>query len=75
MQSKQDFHEELQIYRLLAAETTDPIGLILLKQIIAEMEEIERRWDELKPEPNEAYGLKSKIVPYAGKPSEAYSYE
>jgi hypothetical protein len=54
MQTKQDFHEELQRYRLLAAETTDPIGLILLKQIIAEMEEIERRWDELKPEERHA---------------------
>jgi hypothetical protein len=50
MQTKREFHEELQRYRSLAAETTDPIGLILLNQIIAEMEETERRWDDLKPE-------------------------
>ena len=47
METKQAFHEELERYRVLLAETTDPVGQLLLKDIIAEMEEIERRWDEL----------------------------
>jgi hypothetical protein len=47
METKQAFHEELERYRVLRAETTDPVGLLLLKDIIAEMEEIERKWDEL----------------------------
>jgi hypothetical protein len=48
MGARQDFHEELERYRAMLAETTDPVGLLLLKGIISEMEEIERRWDELK---------------------------
>jgi hypothetical protein len=47
METKQAFHEELERYRVLLAETTDPVGLLLLKDIVAEMEEIERRWGEL----------------------------
>ena len=50
MGAKQGFHDELERYRTLLAETTDPVGLLLLRDIVAEMEEIERRWDELKRE-------------------------
>jgi hypothetical protein len=51
MEKKQEFHEELERYRALLAETTDPVGLLLLKDIVEEMEEIERKWDELKYPP------------------------
>jgi hypothetical protein len=47
METKQDFHEALERYRALVAETTDPVGLLLLKDIIAEMEDVERRWNEV----------------------------
>ena len=48
MESKQAFHDEIERYRVLHAETTDPLGLLLLKDIIGDMEDMERRWDELK---------------------------
>jgi len=51
METKQDFRDELERYRVLLAETTDPVGLLLLKDIISEMEEIERKWDDLKQRP------------------------
>ena len=51
METKQDFRDELERYRVLLAETTDPVGLLLLKDIISEMEEIERKWDNLKQRP------------------------
>jgi hypothetical protein len=51
MENKQEFHDELERYRALLAETTDPVGLLLLKDIVEEMEEIERKWDELKHRP------------------------
>jgi hypothetical protein len=51
METKQDFQHELERYRVLLAETTDPVGLLLLKDIISEMEEIERKWDDLKQLP------------------------
>jgi hypothetical protein len=47
METKQAFHDELERYRALLADTTDPVGLLLLQDIITEMEAIERRWDEL----------------------------
>ena len=47
METKQAFHDELERYRALLAVTTDPVGLLLLQDIITEMEAIERRWDEL----------------------------
>jgi hypothetical protein len=50
MESKQAFHDEIERYRVLLAETTDPLGLLLLKDIIGDMEDMERRWDELKHE-------------------------
>jgi hypothetical protein len=50
METKQAFQEELERYRVLLAETTDPVGLLLLKDIISEMEEVERKWDSLKRE-------------------------
>jgi hypothetical protein len=50
MESKQAFHVEIERYRVLLAETTDPVGLLLLNDIIGDMEDIERRWDELKHE-------------------------
>jgi hypothetical protein len=43
METKQAFHEELERYRVWLDETTDPVGQLLLKDIITEMEEIERR--------------------------------
>lgn len=46
MTKKQEFHDELERYRVLLTETTDPVGLLLLKDIISEMEQIERRWDD-----------------------------
>jgi hypothetical protein len=33
MESKQAFHVEIERYRVLLAETTDPVGLLLLKDI------------------------------------------
>ena len=54
METKQEFCEQLERYRALAAETTDPIGSLLLKHIIADMEDIERRWEELRPEERHA---------------------
>ena len=51
METKREFQEEIERYRALLAETTDPVGLLLLKDIIKEMEEIERTWDELKQRP------------------------
>ena len=46
MEKKREFHEELERYRLLLDETTDPVGMLLLKDIITEMEEIERKRDD-----------------------------
>ena len=51
METKQDFQDELERYRILLAETTDPVGRLLLKDIISEMEEIERKWDDLRHRP------------------------
>jgi|SoiMethySBSTD1v2_1073268.scaffolds.fasta_scaffold3023757_2 hypothetical protein len=51
METKQDFQDELERYRILLSETTDPVGRLLLKDIISEMEEIERKWDDLKRRP------------------------
>jgi hypothetical protein len=48
MDTKREFIDELERYRLLLSETTDPVGLLLLKDIITEMEDIERNWDQLK---------------------------
>jgi hypothetical protein len=50
MDSKQAFHDEIERYRVLLTETTDPVGLLLLKDIIGDMEDLERRWDEPKHE-------------------------
>jgi hypothetical protein len=47
MESKQAFHDEIERYRVLLAETTDPLGLLLLKDIIGDMEDMERRWADL----------------------------
>jgi hypothetical protein len=46
METKQEFHDELERCRLLLAETTDSVGVLLLEVIVSEMEELERRWDE-----------------------------
>jgi hypothetical protein len=46
METKQEFHDKLQRYRVLLSETTDPVGVLLLKDIIKEMEEIVGKWDD-----------------------------
>jgi hypothetical protein len=47
METKEEFHDELERCRVLLANTTDPIELLLLEVIVSEMEHIERRWDEV----------------------------